>query len=225
MAVITIARQFGSGGDEIAQKLCDLLGYQFFNKALMTRVAQEQGLSETEVVDFSEDSYHGRSFLASLFGRPAAVGTTSVHTATAGGQETRVSEVLDQETAVHLLGTIVLALQRRGRVVVVGRGAHAILRDQPGVVHVRIVAQLEDRVQQVIQRAGLTREGALALIGERDKAAAEYVRRFHGLDWTDPTFYHLTLNGSRLGEAHVVELIADVVRHLESPVIDRLPSS
>jgi cytidylate kinase len=225
MAVITIAREFGSRGDEIAQRVCDKLGYQFFTKELMTRVAQEQGISEAEVIDFSEDSYGGRSFLAALFRRPAVVATTTVHTTSASGGEERVTQEVDEGTAVEFLAATVRALQKRGRVVVVGRGSHAILQGQPGVLHVRIVAQLENRVQEVIQRAGLTHEGAVALIGERDRAATEYVRRFHRVDWVDPTLYHLTLNSSLLGEAAAVELIVAVARRMDEQMGDRPPAS
>ena len=57
MAVVTISRQFGSGGDEIADRVCKLLGYHYFDKALMRRIATEASLSPTEIVDFSEDNY------------------------------------------------------------------------------------------------------------------------------------------------------------------------
>jgi cytidylate kinase len=216
MAVITIAREIGSRGDEIAQRVCDQLGYQFFTKALMTRVAQEQGLAEGEVVDFSEDSYRGRGFLAALLRRPTVVATTTVHATTASGGEERVTQVQDEAMAVEFLATTVRALQKRGQVVIVGRGSHAILRGQAGVLHVRIVSQLENRIQEVIQRAGLTHEGAVALIGERDRAAAEYVRRFHGVEWADPTLYHLTLNSSLLGETPATELIVAAARRLDN---------
>ena len=56
MAVITISREVGSGGDQIARRLCELLGYRHFDKTLMAQVAKEQGVSDTEVVDFSEDN-------------------------------------------------------------------------------------------------------------------------------------------------------------------------
>ena len=69
MAVITISRQYGSGGDEIATRLWNVLGYRYFDKRLMAQVATEAGLSPTEVVDSSEDNYEARSLLERLFGR------------------------------------------------------------------------------------------------------------------------------------------------------------
>jgi cytidylate kinase len=223
MAVITIAREIGSRGDEIAHQVCALLEYDFFTKMLMARVAQEQGLSEPELVDISEDTYQTHSFLAALLRRPADVASAVAHTTTSARASSMSLEEspgvapLDEETAVAFMSTVLSALQKRGRLVVVGRGAHAILQNQPGVLHVRIVAEREDRVQQVIARTGLTRDGALALMDERDRAAAAYVHRFYGLDWTDPTRYHLTVSSTLLGEQGATEVIVAAARRLDTP--------
>src|SRR5712692_276799 len=198
---------------------------------LMARVAQEQGLAEAELVDFSEDTYRTHSFLAELLRRPADVASAIAHTTTSARASTMSVEEsagaapVDEETAVAFMATVLSALQKRGRVVVVGRGAHAILQNQPGVLHVRIVAGREDRVQQVIARTGLSRDGALALIDERDRAAAAYVHRFHGLDWADPPLYHLTLNTTLLGETTAVELIVAAVQHVDARAVDQPATS
>ena len=75
MAVITISRQYGSGGDEIAAQVCERLGYHFFDKNLMAQVANDVGLSVQEVVDFPEDDHKVRGFLDRLFtGGPREAG-------------------------------------------------------------------------------------------------------------------------------------------------------
>ena len=68
MAVITISRQVGSGGTEIAAQVCTRLGYRYLDKWLLSKTAAEVGLSEHEVVDFSEDQYQARTFLEALLG-------------------------------------------------------------------------------------------------------------------------------------------------------------
>ena len=68
MTVITISRQYGSGGDEVALRVCEMLEYRYFDKMLMRQVASEVGFSAGEIVDFSEDNYKVRSFLDRLFG-------------------------------------------------------------------------------------------------------------------------------------------------------------
>ena len=69
MPVITISRQYGSGGTEIAKRVCSKLGYSYFDKNLMARVASEVGLAEHDIVDFSEDTYKMRSLFERMFGR------------------------------------------------------------------------------------------------------------------------------------------------------------
>lgn len=216
MAVITISREVGSGGDRIARRLCDLLGYRYFDKALMAQVAQEQGLTDSEVVDFSEDSYRGRSFVDALLRRSAPVVTATEVVSTTRGEEARVLQEVDEEMAAAFVSSTIRALSRRGGVVVVGRGGQAILHDAHGVLHVRIVARLEDRVQRLAEAEGLAQRAARRVIDERDRVAAEYLRRFHAVDWSDPNLYHLTVNTSLLDEDAAVELIAGAARLLET---------
>jgi CMP/dCMP kinase len=212
MAVITISREVGSGGDQISRRVCELLEYRYFDKVLMAEVARGQGISETEVVDFSEDRYQVRSFINALLRRSAQVATTTTVATTTSGVETRVVQAVDEEMAAAFVSTTIRALRTRGKVVVVGRGGQAILRDAPGVLHVRIIARLEDRVRQVGEAEGLTREAAHSEVEERDRATAEYLRRFHRIDWADPSLYHLTLNTSLLGHDTAADVIAATAR-------------
>ncbi len=215
MAVITISREVGSGGDQIARRVCELLGYRYFDKGLMAQVAREQGVSEAEVVDFSEDRYQGRRFIDALLRRSARVATATMVATTTKGAETRIVLPVDEEMAVGFVSQTIRALRARGQVVVVGRGGQAILRDAAGVLHVRIIARLEERVRQVMHTEGLTREAALSMLTERDRSTAEYLRRFHGIDWAEPALYHLTLNTSLLSHEAAADVIADAARQLD----------
>jgi CMP/dCMP kinase len=208
MAVITISREAGSGGDEIARRVCELLDYRYVDKGMLDRVAQEEGLSETELVDFSEDSYRGRGFVDVVLRRSTRGATIPTRASTADEVDAAPTRTLDEATAAGLVAGTIRALQNQGRVVVVGRGGQAILRGQPGVLHARIVAQYEDRVMWMMQDLGLPREVVAGWIAERDRANEQYLRRFHAVDWTDPTLYHLTLNVSLLGQEKAAELIA-----------------
>ena len=216
MAVITISREAGSGGDQIARRVCELLEYRYFDKILMAQVAREQGISETEVVDFSEDKYRLRGFIDALLGRSARVALTTTMATTTSGAVTRVVHPVDEEMAAAFVSSTIRALWTRGRVVVVGRGGQAILRDVVGVLHVRIIGRLEDRTWRVMQAEGLTRDAALRVVDERDRATAQYLRRFHGINWADPSLYHLTLNTSLMAQETVAEVIAAAARRLET---------
>ena len=73
MAVITISRQYGSGGDEITTQVCELLGYRFFDKRMMAWQASQVGLTEDEIVDFWVDNYKVQGFLNHLLRGPRVV--------------------------------------------------------------------------------------------------------------------------------------------------------
>ena len=94
------------------------------------------------------DSYRARGFIDALLRRSAPIGTATVRVTTTTGQEVRISERLDEEMASDFVAATIRALATRGQVVIVGRGGQAILRDQPGVLHVRVIARAEDRLRR-----------------------------------------------------------------------------
>ena len=222
MAIITISRQHGSDGDEIAARVCEMLGYRYFDKNLMAQVASEMGLTQEEVVDFSEESYKPGGFLDRLLGRRrrrvvAQVGTWTEDTSGARRVE---QEQLDEEWAAAVVKGAILATYRHDNFVIVGRGAQAILQDTPGVLHVRVEAPLDTRLSRVLYREStglvpeIERGIATAKVTERDQASAAYLRRFHDIDGADPMLYHLVINTGKLGVEAAAQLIVNAVSYL-----------
>ena len=207
MAVITISRQYGSEGDEIAANVCQILGYQSFNKQLMMKVAAEVGLTEGEVVDFTEDQHRVRSFLDRLLGTPPLLMTQS-HT----WSEVKV---IDEAESIPLVQSIIRAAYKHGNIVIVGRGGQAVLRSDPGVLHVRIEAPLETRINRVQLREDLSYDLARDVVVQRDRAAADYLKRFYNVDWADSLLYHLILNTGRWGIESASYLIVNAVNQLQ----------
>jgi cytidylate kinase len=235
MAVITISRQYGSGGDEIAARLCDVLGYHYFDKRMMARIATEAGLSPSEIVDFSEDNYKMRTFLERLLGRhsshlvvPSGAGTgdpsrSRVKVLTPMGiylYETPsglgFEEVEEPNEARNIACTeaVIRVAYKHGNVVILGRGGQAILQDKPDVLHVRLVASLDARVQRLHKQENFSLAEAQDIAVKRDQASAEYLKRFYNLDWADPTLYDLVINTTKLGLEGVTQLIVAAVEHL-----------
>jgi cytidylate kinase len=220
MAVITISRQYGSGGDEVAARVCEELGYRMFDKRLMAQVASEMGLSEREIVDFSEANYKVRGFLERLFGRRSAriVAERGTWTQATDGARAVQVEQLDEEWCVRMVRTTIQAAYERGNVVIVGRGGQAILQDRPGVLHVRLHAPLGARIVHVRyqESTGAAPESRAAreIIADRDRAAAEYLQRFHGVDWADPSLYHMVLDTKKWDTEPAVQLIVQAVSYL-----------
>jgi cytidylate kinase len=207
MAVITISRQYGSEGDEIAANVCQILGYQSFNKQLMMKVAAEVGLTEGEVVDFTEDQHRVRGFLDRLLGTPPLIMTQS-HT----WSEVKIIDAVD---SIPLVQSIIRAAYKHDNIVIVGRGGQAVLRNDPGVLHVRIEAPLETRVHRVQLREGLTFELARDVVAQRDRAAADYLKRFYSVDWADSLLYHLIINTGRWSIDGASDLIVNAVNQLQ----------
>lgn len=217
MTVLTISRQFGSGGDDIVEQVVNLLGYRYLDKRLMQDVASEVGLSSNEVVDFTEDHYKARTFFQSLFGpRQRVVSQYSARTrGTAGLEETSVVK-LDEAQCIDLIRVSVLSAYKRGNIVIVGRGSQAILADKPDVLHVRIEAPLTMRMARVSQQENMTQMEARALIAQRDFAAAQYLERFFGIDWNDPLNYSLVLNTGKCSNEMAAQVIVVAARELET---------
>lgn len=225
MNVITISRQYASGGDEIAQLICQQASYRLFDKRLLSQAALDVGLSDQEIFDYSEDTYRIHNIFDRLFRRSAPVAELRVWHEDVDG--TRRSELLmlDEEQAVSLVRRAVEVAYQAGDTVIVGRGGQVLLRDKPGVLHVRIQADLNDRLARVRQelksagRAFLTpledRRVAQDLIAANDAASADYLKRLYGVDWSDPSLYHLVINASRLSFEEATQVILAAARELQ----------
>lgn len=216
MTVITISRQIGSGGDEIAWRVCELLGYNYFDKRLLLQVAAQLGLSENEIVDFSVDQYKMRSVIDHLL-----VGWRAPHSIAQSDiwqQELLSADAdapspapLDQAQTVALVENALQVAYEEDNIVIVGRGGQAVLAGIPGVLHVRIEAPLDVRATNLHQREGLSLTAAHELAQKRDRASADYLHRFYHVNWADSMLYHFILNTGKLSVDTAVQLIINAV--------------
>lgn len=196
MGVITVSRQQGSGGAEIAARAAEILGYRYFDKRLMAEAMAQEKLTQESLVDYREDEYKLSGFMDRLLGyrRPSSAADAGFWDKNPDIMKSPAVAVLDEHLAVWLVRAAIENAYQQGNVVIVGRGGQAILGDKPGVLHVRIQAPLDARVQRIAERSQLGLKEARQRVLERDKASAEYLQRFYGVDWSDPTLYHLVLN-------------------------------
>jgi cytidylate kinase len=210
MAVVTVSRHYFSSGDEIARRVCTLLQYRYFDKRLIAEIATETGVAGGGPVDFTEEQYRMPGVVDRLLNRmpPQAV--------SGGRAETREQVALDADTAITLTQVAIKAANDRGHVVIVGRGSQAVLRGKPGVLHVRIQAPLEWRIERLRAVEEYTYIAAKEVILEHDQAAADYVKRFYGVNWADSTLYHLVINCDLWDVAPAAQLIVTALRCLES---------
>jgi cytidylate kinase len=225
MAVITISRQFGSGGDEIADRLCQTLGYSHFDKRLISRAAQEAGLSDQEIIDYSEENYKVKNFMDRLFSRSRPVGQVRIWKEDPSGVRVTEEIQLSEDYALALVQKAVKAAYQVGDVVIIGRGGQVVLKDQPDVLHIRVEAPMEERIQRVKSQLKYernlpldvidTRRKAQNLIEERDAASAQYLKHFYSVDWDDPLLYHLVVNAGKIHQDLAVQTICELARSLK----------
>jgi CMP/dCMP kinase len=226
MAVITLSRQTGSGGEEIAALVCKQLGYRYFDKAMLAQAASEETQSEVDFLKFSEEDFVKGSRLMNRV--LAALGTSDervvAHQRTwsqaANGQRSFTVVQLDESRAIQLVQNAIHYVADQGNVVIMGRGAQVILKDKRGVLHVRTEAPWEDRVQRVKQRLDLRGEGARTeaqnFIARNDEASSDYVRRFYDVNLKDAQLYHLILNTGKLAVDVAAKLIATAAEQLSA---------
>ncbi len=211
MTTITISRHYGSGGRKVAARVREILDYRFFDDIFMTQLASQVGLSRAEIADFSDEDYKVKSFLERLMSfNPAEM---VVSPSSLRGSSPDVSR-FDDAGSIDLVKLTVRVAYERSNVVIVGRGAQVILRNQPDAIHVRVIAPMETRLQRLQEIEGLSLKDAQQQIGERDKAAREYLERFFGVQWDDPYLYHLTINTGYCDIEQAARLIVATAQQL-----------
>jgi cytidylate kinase len=214
MAVITISRQYGSGGDEVVSRLCELLGYRLFDKRMMAQIASAAGLSSKEVIDSQEERHQILSFFDRLFGHKVTEAWVSKDEAS-GARTVELGE-LDSKRYVAVLRDLIQTAAQQGDVIIMGRGGQVVLKDQPGVLHVRLAASFEERVRRVSEQQRFSNpQAARDFVAGRDRAAMDYLRTYYNVDWDDPTLYHLELNTGLWDTESAAQIVADVVRRLK----------
>jgi len=228
MAVITISRQFGSGGDEIARRVGEILDYQLFDKRLVAKTAADVGLSEQEIIDFSEESHKVRSFLDRLFSPAPPVDEGFIWKEDVWGVRKIEGVRLQEDVLLTLMQRAIRSAYEMGKIIIVGRGGQVILRDQPDVLSIRIEAPLEDRIQrvkEVVRKSRgeynadiVLRREAQDLIIARDAASADYLKRFYQVDWDDTSLYHLIINTGKLSIEQAADLITRLAIEIKPPV-------
>ncbi len=221
MAVITLSRQTGSSGNEIAQLVCQALGYRYFDKQMLAKAASEDTGSEVDFLKFTEEDFvKGSRLMSRLLNGPGSRPAAEIRAweENAQGQRTQIVTQLDESRAIKLVQNAIRTVAEQGQVVILGRGAQIILQDRPNALHVRVVAPWEDRVQRVKLQYAFRGEDARTraqdLIFQQDDASADYVRRFYDVRIDDPQLYHLVLNTGRLRPEAAAQIICQAARAL-----------
>jgi cytidylate kinase len=194
--VLTVAREFGSGGGRIARKIADMLGWNLLDKALVEAIARSARVDPELARRYDErvDSWLHRVSRRGLW-----------HGAFEGVAAVTDAEFFDAETMAARGRNLITAAHTEGNCVIIGRGAQCVLQDKPDVFHVFIYAPWSDRIARVRERLP-SASGVEQLIRLTDQERAEFIRLYFGCDWKNPHLYHMLIN-SELGEDEVTGMI------------------
>jgi cytidylate kinase len=199
MAVVTISRQYGSGGSDIARLVAGKLGWELVDNQFVDQVAARAGLSREEVAQ-REERVPG--FVERL-ARALAISSPEVLVAAPDVPDSMSRE----ERIVRVTERVIAEATQHGDVVIVGRGAQAYLASRGGVLHVYIVAPREVRIAAAMKRLGVGRKDAERKVDETDEGRRRYVKAHYDRQWDHPANYHLVVNSAEFGGEGAAELI------------------
>ena len=203
--LITLSRQYASGGSEVARLVAEALGWTVVDDDFVREVAQRAGLPPEEVALLEE---RAPTFLE-RFARSTALASPELFMPATGG-----IEEFDEDKLIKITRSLVAELAHEGRVVMVGRAAAAVLEREQDAMHVQLVAPHSVRVQTAIERLGIDPKEAPRMVDERDRNRERYHKEYYERDWADATNYHMGLNTALLGYDGAANLIAAHARAL-----------
>jgi cytidylate kinase len=197
MRAITVSREYGSGGGEIASRLAERLGWRLIDHEVVVAVAHELGVTEEEAEARDERM---ESLIARIL--------SSMQLATPFGYvEASVVRASDTHSYRNALSKVVLAAAEGGHVVIVGRGSQLVLAGRRDVLHVRVVAPLEQRIAYVMQREGLDANTARSRIQVKDHDRMRYLQEEYRRRPDDTALYDLVVNTGVIGLDNAIDLI------------------
>ena len=189
--IITISRQFGSGGHSIAKAVAERAGIAFYDNNLITEVAKKSGLSEDFIRENEEYASHSSSFLYQLAMSTAGTyGYPSVYQKLYEAQTKVIRDIADKEPCI-----------------IVGRCADYILKDREDCLHVFIHADNEHRAKRILDKYGATDKTISQRIKDKDNRRRNYYRFHTDREWGVASNYNLALDSGVLGDELCVELI------------------
>jgi cytidylate kinase len=201
--VITVEREYGAGGADIAGKLAKRLGWKLWNELLTNEIARlmDCGCKEVEEHEEKRDPLYYRLFKSFMRGSQEGV------------QNEPRMKLVDADCIRQVAEQVVKSAAEKGNCVIVGRGSAYYLQDKLDAFHVFIYAPVEEKIRR-LQARGESPRRAAELAGSVDHERAEFIRRYFGVEWPDRHRFHLMIN-STLGDEVVVETILDGVALLQ----------
>ena len=198
--IITIGRQFGSGGSEIGKKLADNLNIKYYDKELIQLAAKESGICP-ELFEKADEKTSGGLLQAFAMGFSM------------NGALYQPNDYFTDATLFQVQSDVIRKIAAERSCVIVGRCADYILKDDPHCTSVFIPSSEEDRIKRIIGKNPVTEKEALEQMRKTDKTRASYYNYYTDKTWGAAMSYHLCLNSSVIGTDHCVRLIEEFIKN------------
>jgi cytidylate kinase len=209
--IITIEREYGSGGGEIAQLLAKQLGWKLWDQLLTEEIARLADCPKAVVEGREErtDPLYYRLFKSFL--RGSYEGSLNVHKL----------NLVDSECILKFTERVVQDAAKSGNSVIVGRGSQQFLRKRQDALRVFLYAPREDKVLRLLAR-GKSEKEAEQLVDTVDRERSDFIQKYFHVEWPDRPIYHTMIN-TAIGDAAVVHMILDLKKTVEAGVALQQP--
>lgn len=206
--IITVEREYGSGGAAIAERLANRLGWQLWDRDLTAEIAREAKVTREAVHRCDERVDPLLSRLFNVYARGSYERTLPVTEA----------RHFNADAMVAMLHKVIEQVAAKGNSVIVGRGSPYILRNRPDVFHVFIYAPDDEKIRR-LKSIGQSEKEARQLIQEVDRERSDFIRHYFHKEWPYRPLYNLMLN-SKFGDEYAVDTILreiDALEHIRQP--------
>lgn len=190
--VITISREFGSGGRTIGKQLADALGIPCYDREIIEKVAVESGFDKKYIEEMGE--YTKGGFLNTIFSNHNYNYAPS-----------------NEDSIWKIQSTIIRNLAREGPCVIVGRCSDYILREEPDVLRVFIHASMESRAKRIVEVYGEREDSPEKRLKDKDKKRAAYYDYYTDMKFGDGRNYQISLDSGELGIEKCVKILKGIV--------------
>ncbi len=194
--IITISREFGSGGRTMGRKIAEKLGIPFYDKELVDQIAVESGFAPKFVEEHGEHSPTG-SFFSYAFAPQGVPGI--------------MNGLSTADFLWNIQCNVILQLADQGPCVIVGRNADYILKDRPDALHVYVFADVPYRADRIVRLYGESEKSPEQRLAEKDKRRRVNYQHYTGRTWGMAQNYDLCLDTGVLGEDYCAEIVVNAV--------------
>ena len=203
MPIVTVSRQYGSGGSEVAERVARAMGWKLYDNAVVDEVAARLRMTPSEVSAREErvPSLVERMASAMALGAPEVMPVVG-----------DLAAVPSEERVVMMTRRVIEEAVQAGPVVLVGRGAQAMLAKRTDALHVYCYAPLEDLVRYAVEKLAVPVGEAHKRVTESNHQREAFVRRHWKREWRDVANYDLCVNTASLGVDGAAELVVEVAR-------------